>query len=140
MTRRMTRVRHPSSAAPWARAMSIRSVLAVCCVCAALVPALAGAEAGQSTARAAPTVQRAAEAKPQPPLRLFRAWLAAFNSGDRARYAKFLKHNWPTWVWLIDRDLGLRQVTSGFTLRKVGGTSATRVSPVAVSMRQAPST
>jgi CubicO group peptidase (beta-lactamase class C family) len=123
----MTRVRHPSSAAPWARAMSIRSVLAVCCVCTALVPALAGAQAGQSTARAT-AVQGAAEARPQPSLRLFRAWLAAFNSGDRARYAKFLKRNFPTWAPLIDRDLGLREFTGGFTLRKVGRASATRVS------------
>ena len=107
--------------------MSIRSVLAVCCVCAALVPALAGAETGESTVRATPTVQGAAEAKQQPSVRLFRAWLAAFNSGDRARYTTFIKRNWPTWVWLIDRDLGLREFTGGFALRKVGGASATHV-------------
>ncbi len=69
-----------------------------------------------------------AEARQQPSLRLFRAWLAAFNSGDRSRYAKFLKRNFPTWAPLIDRDLGLREFTGGFALRKVGRVSATRVS------------
>ena len=54
----------------------------------------------------APAAQGTAEASQQPSLRLFRAWLAAFNSGDRTRYAKFLKRNWPTWVPLIDRDYG----------------------------------
>ena len=107
---------------------SIRVVLGLTLVVAATVAAPAASEPRAATDQRAPAVQVVAEAQAQPSLRLFRSWLAEFNSGDRARYAKFLKRNWPTWVWLIDRDLGLREVTGGFTLRKVRGTSATRVS------------
>ena len=91
------------------------------------LPALAGGELGESAA-AGSAVLSAADARQQPSLRLFRAWLAAFNSGDRPRYATFLKRNFPSWAPLIDRDLGLRELTGGFDLRKVGRVSATRVS------------
>lgn len=96
-------------------------------VVAATAAAPAASEPRAATDHSAPAIQRTVEAKQQPSLRLFRAWLTAFNSGDRALYAKFLKRNWPTWVSLIDRDLGLRAFTGGFTLRKVQA-SATRVS------------
>jgi CubicO group peptidase (beta-lactamase class C family) len=107
---------------------SLRVVLGLTLVAAATAAAPAASEPRAATVQRAPATQATAEARQQPSLRLFRAWLAAFNSGDRARYAKFLKRNWPTWVWLIDRDLGLRAFTGGFTLRKVGRPSATRVS------------
>jgi CubicO group peptidase (beta-lactamase class C family) len=103
-------------------------VLGLALVVAATAAAPAASEPRTATDQSAPAAKRTVEAQPQPSLRLFRAWLAAFNSGDRARYAKFLKRNWPTWVWLIDRDLGLREFTGGLTLRKVGRASATRVS------------
>jgi CubicO group peptidase (beta-lactamase class C family) len=93
-----------------------------------MAAAPAASEPRAATAGSAPAVQGAAAARQPDSVRLFKAWLAAFNSGDRARYAKFLKRNWPTWVWLIDRDMGLREFTGGFTLRKVGQASATRVS------------
>ena len=92
------------------------------------LPALAGAESGRGRAAGA-AVQSAAEARRQPSLRLFRAWLAAFNSGDRTRYARFLERNFPSRtppMWL--GDVGLREITGGFELRKVGRVSATRVS------------
>ncbi len=81
-------------------------------------------------ARSAAAVNRqgTADARRPASLRLFQAWLAAFNSGDRTRYAKFLKRNFPTWAPLIDRDLGLRELTGGFDLRKLGRVSASRVS------------
>ena len=82
-------------------------------------------------ARSAVAVDRqgTAEARQQPSLRLFRAWLAAFNSGDRARYARFLKRNFPI-SGSADRtrDMGLREFTGGFDLRKLGRVSVTRVS------------
>ena len=92
------------------------------------LPALAGGESGERTAAGA-AVPSAAEARRQPSLRLFRAWLAAFNSGDRTRYARFLERNFPSWtppMWL--GDVGLREITGGFELRRVGRVSATRVS------------
>jgi D-alanyl-D-alanine carboxypeptidase len=107
--------------------MTIRTMLTVACVCTALVPAVAGAEAGETTTRATPTLQGAAEARPQPSLRLFKAWLAAFNSGDRTRYARFLERNFPSraTTWLL--DMGFRDITGGFDLRRVLRTSGTRV-------------
>jgi D-alanyl-D-alanine carboxypeptidase len=107
---------------------SLRAVLGLTLVVAATAAAPAASEPRVATDQRAPAVQWRAEASQQPSLRLFRAWLAAFNSGDRTRYAKFLKRNWPTWVPLIDRDLGLREFTGGFDLRNVGRASATRVS------------
>ncbi len=107
---------------------SIRAALGLTLVVAATAAAPAASEPRAATDQRAPAVQGTAEASQQPSLRLFRAWLAAFNSGDRTRYAKFLKRNFPTWAPLIDRDLGLREFTGGFDLRKVGRVSATRVS------------
>ena len=107
---------------------SIRVALGLTLVVAATAAAPAASEPRAATAERAPAVQGAAEASQQPSLRLFRAWLAAFNSGDRARYARFLKRNFPTWAPLMDRDLGLRELTGGFDLRKLGRVSATRVS------------
>jgi D-alanyl-D-alanine carboxypeptidase len=71
---------------------------------------------------------QAATARQPDSLRLFKAWLAAFNSGDRTRYKKFLARNFPNWVPLIDRDMGLRDFTGGFDLRRVGRASATQAS------------
>jgi Beta-lactamase len=97
---------------------SIRVVLGLTLV-AATAAAPAASEPRAATAAGAPAVQGAAEVRPQPSLRLFRAWLAAFNSGDRARYAKFLKRNFPSRVPLTDADMGFRDFTGGFALRRV---------------------
>jgi CubicO group peptidase (beta-lactamase class C family) len=92
------------------------------------LPALSGAEAGETTAGATPTVQWVAEVRPQPSLRLFRAWLAAFNSGDPSRYWRFLARNFPSRAPMFLPDMGFRDGTGGFVLRKLGRVSATRVS------------
>jgi D-alanyl-D-alanine carboxypeptidase len=93
------------------------------------VPTFAGAREAERKAATAPAARTAAERRQPPSLRLFREWLAAFNSGDRTRYAKFLKRNFPTWAPLIDHDMGLRDLTGGFDLRKLlGRVSATQVS------------
>jgi D-alanyl-D-alanine carboxypeptidase len=89
--------------------------------------ALAGAELGERTAAGA-AVQSAAEARRQPSLRLFRAWLAAFNSGDRERYAAFLARNFPSRVSSLDPEMGFRDFTGGFALRKLEWVTATQVS------------
>ena len=93
------------------------------------VPTFAGAGESERKAATAPAARAAAEARQPPSLRLFRAWLAAFNSGDRQRYAKFLKRNFPTRAPLINHDMGFRDLTGGFDLRRVMGRgSATQVS------------
>ena len=91
------------------------------------LPALAAAKSGEGTAASA-TVQSAVAARQQPPLRLFRAWLAAFNSGDRQRYAAFLRRSFPSRAPFVTPEMGFRELTGGFALRRVGRVSATRVS------------
>ncbi len=91
------------------------------------LPALAGGELGESAA-AGSAVLSAADARQQPSLRLFRAWLAAFNSGDRGRYATFLRRSFPSRAPLLTPEMGFRELTGGFALRKLQRVSATRVS------------
>jgi D-alanyl-D-alanine carboxypeptidase len=91
------------------------------------LPALARGGSGERTPAAA-VVQSAAEARPQPSLRLFRAWLAAFNSGDRERYATFLARNYPSLLSKLDLEMGFRDFTGGFVLRELERVSVTRVS------------
>ncbi len=47
------------------------------------------------------------------------AWLAAFNSGDRAVLLKFLEENNPERVSHIDETMNFRARTGGFELKKV---------------------
>jgi CubicO group peptidase (beta-lactamase class C family) len=92
-------------------------------------PALAGRELGERT-RAGAIVQSAAGARRPASVRLFRAWLAAFNRGDRGRYATFLERNFPSRAdpnFLLS-EMGFRELTGGFELRRVGRVSASRVS------------
>jgi D-alanyl-D-alanine carboxypeptidase len=97
-------------------------------LCSALRPALAAAEVGERAREVAPTGSGAAEARRQASLRLFRAWLAAFNSGDRRRYARFLRRSFPSRVHLLNPEMGFRELTGGFALRKLGRVSPRRVS------------
>ena len=92
------------------------------------VPTFAGAGGVERTAATAPAARAAAEGRQPPSLRLFREWLAAFNSADRTRYAKFVKRNAPTQAPLIDRHMVFRDFSGGFDLRKVGRRDATHVS------------
>ena len=105
-----------------------RMSIAALALVAAVAIAATTATAGRTAAHATPTAQAAAEARPQPSLRLFRAWLAAFNSGDSVRYASFLARNFPSHVALQFQDMGLRDLTGGFVIRKLHRVSVTRVS------------
>ena len=48
-----------------------------------------------------------------------KAWLEAFNAGDAEKYKEFLRTNFPTRAQNADRDLGFRERTGGFELKKV---------------------
>jgi CubicO group peptidase (beta-lactamase class C family) len=74
------------------------------------------------------TVAEAAAARSQPSFHQFSAWLAAFNSGDRAQYRQFLEKNYPTRVSNLDKEMDFRARTDGFKLRKLEKASATRIS------------
>jgi D-alanyl-D-alanine carboxypeptidase len=90
-------------------------------------PPVTGAESVQRTAAGA-AVHGEAGTPQQPSLRLFRAWLAAFNSGDRRRYATFLRRSFPSRLPSLNEEMAIRELTGGFTLRKLQGVSARRVS------------
>jgi D-alanyl-D-alanine carboxypeptidase len=55
-----------------------------------------------------------------------RAWLAAFNSGDRDTLLAYLKTNRPQDVAQIDGLLGFRSMTGGFDLQKVEESTPSR--------------
>lgn len=48
-----------------------------------------------------------------------KAWLQAFDRGDRAAYRRFLQTTFPSGVKDLDQDVQFREMTGGFNLRKV---------------------
>jgi D-alanyl-D-alanine carboxypeptidase len=58
--------------------------------------------------------------------RQFTAWLAAFNSGDRATLLQYLEKNRPSEAAKVDDELAFRQQTGGFEFKKTEESSATR--------------
>lgn len=60
--------------------------------------------------------------------RQFAAWLAAFNSGDRATLREFLESKFPSRVARLDGDLGFRERTGGFDLKKSEESTPTKFS------------
>jgi D-alanyl-D-alanine carboxypeptidase len=68
-----------------------------------------------------------AEIPKTPPGEQFSAWLAAFNSGDRAELEKFRSHFDKPEEHKVEGMLGFRQQTGGFDLRKIEESSATKL-------------
>ena len=56
----------------------------------------------------------------------FRAWLAAFNSGDKATLLQFLEKSYPTRAKDIDGMMEFREMTGGFELKKSEEATATK--------------
>jgi CubicO group peptidase (beta-lactamase class C family) len=54
-------------------------------------------------------------------------WLEAFNSGNRERLRDFLQKNYPTRAEQVDQEMGFREMTGGFELRKVEESSPTKL-------------
>jgi CubicO group peptidase (beta-lactamase class C family) len=82
--------------------------------------ALAPQAAGTKPAPVAQAVQSPAE-------RQFRAWLSAFNAGDRAKYEAFTREQSPSRTERIDGDMNLFSMTGGFDLRRIESVTATTV-------------
>ncbi len=105
--------------------MSLRARALTLLSAVLLLPAGAGfirvppAAAGQ----AAPVLRR----EPAPAERQFRAWLAAFNTGDPAAYGAFVREHAPSRAPRIDNDMGMYSMTGGFDLRRIESTTATSV-------------
>jgi D-alanyl-D-alanine carboxypeptidase len=84
--------------------------------------------AGSTPAFAQTTGQDAQVARQvaaSPAERQFRAWLAAFNQGDRAALLKFINDNYPSDVGRIDGEMNFRAGTGGFDFRKAVSSTAT---------------
>ena len=56
-----------------------------------------------------------------------KAWLDAFNAGDADKYKAFLRSSFPTRLQRADPDLGLREITGGFELKKVDESAPTKL-------------
>jgi CubicO group peptidase (beta-lactamase class C family) len=80
---------------------------------------LGTAAATHTQAAAAGPGQAAAVQTASAAERQFRAWLAAFNAGDRAAYGAFLREQFPSRAPRLDGDIDFLQRTGGFDLRKV---------------------
>lgn len=81
--------------------------------------------------RAIPTpaefeVARGPEVADSPAEHQFRAWLAAFNQGDRTALLKFFNDNYPSEVGRIDGNMNFRAGTGGFDFRKAESATATQ--------------
>ena len=48
-----------------------------------------------------------------------KAWLEVFNAGDAEKHKEFLRKNAPSRLERADREMGLRQLTGGFDIRKI---------------------
>src|SRR5215471_827422 len=55
------------------------------------------------------------------------AYLAAFNSGDRATIQQFLEKNYPARAKQIDGLMEFREMTGGFELKKIENSTPTKV-------------
>jgi CubicO group peptidase (beta-lactamase class C family) len=56
-----------------------------------------------------------------------KAWLEAFNAGQADKYKEFLRNSFPTRLQRADPDLGFREMTGGFELKKVEESTPTKV-------------
>jgi CubicO group peptidase (beta-lactamase class C family) len=82
------------------------------------------------TVRTAGTIQAqsfAAEIPKTPAGEQFSAWLAAFNSGDRAELEKFRSHFDKPEEHKVEGILGFRQQTGGFDLKKIEESNTTKL-------------
>jgi CubicO group peptidase (beta-lactamase class C family) len=61
----------------------------------------------------------------EPSVRQFSAWLEAFNSGDRDRYAKFLAGSFPSRLDSLDKAMAFRERTGELDLRELERVTAT---------------
>lgn len=105
--------------------MSLKTRALVLLSAALLIPAWAGL--AQVSPAAAGQAAPAVEPAPSPAERQFRAWLAAFNTGNRAVYEAFVREHAPSRAARVDNDTNMFSMTGGFDLRAVESASATSV-------------
>jgi len=89
--------------------------------------ALAGVCFAVGSAQAGQAPSATVEIPKTPAGEQFSAWLAAFNSGDRAELEKFRSHFDKPEEHKVEGILGFRQQTGGFDLKKIEESSATKL-------------
>src|SRR5918993_214894 len=56
-----------------------------------------------------------------------KAWLEVFNAGDAEKHKEFLRKNAPSRLERADREMGLREITGGFDVKKVEESTPTKI-------------
>jgi D-alanyl-D-alanine carboxypeptidase len=56
-----------------------------------------------------------------------KAWLEVFNAGDAEKHKEFLRKNAPSRLDRAEREMGLREMTGGFDVKKVEESTATKL-------------
>ena len=56
-----------------------------------------------------------------------KAWLEVFNAGDAEKHKEFLRKNAPSRLDRAEREMGLREMTLGFDVKKVEESTATKL-------------
>ncbi|MFN2513107.1 MAG: serine hydrolase domain-containing protein [Pyrinomonadaceae bacterium] len=56
-----------------------------------------------------------------------KAWLEVFNAGDAEKHKDFLRKNAPTRLERADREMGLREMSGGFDVKKVEESTPTKI-------------
>ena len=56
-----------------------------------------------------------------------KAWLEVFNAGDPEKHKEFLRKNAPARVERADREMGFREMTGGFDIKKVEESTPTKI-------------
>ncbi|MCA1576726.1 MAG: beta-lactamase family protein [Acidobacteria bacterium] len=56
-----------------------------------------------------------------------KAWLEVFNAGDAEKHKEFLRKNAPSRLDRADREMGLREMTGGFDVKKIEESAPTKI-------------
>jgi D-alanyl-D-alanine carboxypeptidase len=56
-----------------------------------------------------------------------KVWLESFNAGDAEKHKEFLRKNAPTRLERADREMGLREMSGGFDVRKIEESAPTKI-------------
>ena len=56
-----------------------------------------------------------------------KAWLEVFNAGDAEKHKEFVRKNAPSRLDRADREMGLREMTGGFDIKKIEESAPTKI-------------
>src|SRR5688572_29147785 len=56
-----------------------------------------------------------------------KAWLESFNAGDAEKHKEFLRKHAPSRLERFDREMGVREMSGGFDVKKVEESTPTKI-------------